>query len=174
MDDISPDDLPTIAERRRLGFYVSDIENRVAERFGEDVAHRLLGTVGGQRITLPKIPTPDHELARLLGWPLLEFLCEQFGRGASVSVPVGCFSRHTQNRIRLRRAIMAMPGRSNVDIVRATGHNIRQVRRVSKYMREAGLLPPTPADNPKSAQGSPCVREAVLPAPGIGGPRDGV
>lgn len=50
------DDFPSIAERRRFGIYVPDVENRVAEQFGEDAACRLLMAFGSQIILLPKPP----------------------------------------------------------------------------------------------------------------------
>jgi hypothetical protein len=135
------DDFASIAERRRFGIYVPDVENRVAERFGEDAARRLLMAFGSQIILLPKPPTPDHPIARELGFPVLEGLCQIYGEGNRLHIPTGCTNRRTKNGVRLRRLILDMAGCSASQIARASGYEERQVRRVRAAMRRQGLLP---------------------------------
>jgi len=138
------DDLPTIAERRRLGVYVPDIENQVAERFGEEAARRLLAAFNGVAVQLPKAPHAGHVIAQAVGLPLLVWLCDTYGRRRRLWIPGGPFARGTRNLVRVRRLIMAMPGHTCADIARAAGCGERQVRRARAAMRAAGLNPPPP------------------------------
>ena len=119
------DDLPTIAERRRLGVYVPDIENQMAERFGEEAARRLLAAFNGVAVQLPKDPHAGHVMAQAVGLPLLVWLCDTYGRRRRLWIPGGPFARGTQNRVRVRRLIMAMPGRTCADIARPLGFPAR-------------------------------------------------
>lgn len=187
MDDTSADDIATIAERRRLGIYVPDVENRVADRFGEDVARRFLSEFGGESFTIPDKLKPGNRMVQVMGLPFADWFREEFGPRAHVHIPWGPFAQKTKGQVRLNRLIMAMPGCLSADIAHAAGgFSVRQVRRARHAMRLNGVtVPPTgkrwtrrrrptPAVDPKSAQGSPCVRETASPAPGTGEPRDGV
>lgn len=138
------DDYPSIAERRRLGVYVSDVETRVAEQFGEDVARRLMVGLGGQTVLLPRQPFPDHAVARAAGLPVLAWLIEHYGP-ARLYIALGPLHSGTQQDVRLRRAIMAHPGATNAVIAQAAGCSERAVRRRRAAMRAAGLNPPPAA-----------------------------
>ncbi|MQX38541.1 hypothetical protein [Roseospira navarrensis] len=136
------DDLPSIAERRRLGIYVSDVENCVAERFGEAVARQLIRACGGQTILLPRQARPKHKVAVAVGLPVLAALIEHYGAPQSIYIPVPSRWRYD---VRLRRAIMANPGATNADIGSVAGCSERAVRRCRASMRAAGLNPPAAA-----------------------------
>ena len=79
---------PSIAERRKLGLYVTYMEVELAERFGEHAARLFLENFGGGELFVPLKATDDHPVSKLVGRDVLEWLITKYGSGA-VEVPHG-------------------------------------------------------------------------------------
>lgn len=55
---------------------------------GKDMASTLCKYRGGIPLYVPKHPRPEHEVAKIVGMPAFEALCNQYG-GEHITVPCG-------------------------------------------------------------------------------------
>jgi len=141
---------PSIAERRKLGLYVTHMEVELAERFGEHAARLFLENFGGGELFVPLKATDNHPVSKLVGRDVLEWLITKYGSGA-VEVPHGAMSSKNAQAIRIRRLIVNTT-LSTVEIAKLTRVSRRTARRTICTMREAGVALPNRPQNPKSKE----------------------
>jgi hypothetical protein len=120
----------------------------IAEVAGEDAALAIARARGGQGTYFPANPAPDHWLCRLVGADQARAICEKLTGGVVYRQlvvprgPTGDYARFMAERGGKRAQMdeMIRLQRSEGDIARATGYDVRTVRR-----RRAQLG--KPADN---------------------------
>lgn len=109
----------------------------IAQQFGRRRALKLLETLGGQGLYIPKNST-DNRLLTEIDEDIRSFLSERFG-GEYVGFPVRFYSPAMTHK-RIRDCITV--GMKQNDIAQAVGCSTRTVRRQASKMRNDGLLPP--------------------------------
>lgn len=99
----------------------------------EQAIRCLCAAHGGLPLYVPRTVTPDHNLARIAGWPLARILARLYG-GETIYVPLGAeISRAERDR---QIVSLAHSGCSATEIARRHHLHVRHVRRILSRYRE--------------------------------------
>lgn len=104
--------------------FLPDILYRVAEECGLEAALVLGVHYGGRRLHVPKNVRPGHELARLVGMEVLEFLVRE-AAGDDIDIPMGPAAAPRQRAQQV--ATLDAQGLSAAEIARRLGISERTV-----------------------------------------------